>query len=121
MKSQKKEVKVVKKADFHEMKSNEKTKRETIEGKEDKFMMMIRHKKTKKPIKKFHLTAIIDKSIDYPNKKIGNVKYTYKEKHHERQLQGHDKLTDSRVIEATSKEEAQKIIYNEIKLDMEYK
>ena len=83
-------------------------------------MMMIRHKKIKKPLEKFHLTAIIDRSINYPDKKTGNVKYTYKEKHHERQLQGHDKLTDSRVIEATSKEEAQKIFYNEIKLDMEY-
>ncbi len=42
------EVKVVKKADFHEMKSNEKTSREIKEGKEDKFMMMIRSKnKTK--------------------------------------------------------------------------
>ena len=40
-----KEVKVVKKADFHELKSNEKTSREIKEGKEDKFMMMIRHKK----------------------------------------------------------------------------
>ena len=83
-------------------------------------MMMIRHKKTKKPLEKFHLTAIIDRSINYPDKKTGNVKYTYKEKHHERQLQGHDKLTDSRVIEATSKEAAQKIFYDQIKLDIEY-
>jgi 1,2-phenylacetyl-CoA epoxidase PaaB subunit len=75
-----KEVKVVKKADFHELKSNEKTSREIKEGKEDKFMMMIRHKKTKKPLEKFHLTAIIDRSINYPDKKTGNVKYTYKEK-----------------------------------------
>ena len=71
-------------------------------------MMMIRHKKTKKPLEKFHFTAIIDRSINYPDKKNGNVKYTYKEKHHERQVQENDKLTDSRVIEATSKEEAQK-------------
>jgi hypothetical protein len=82
--------------------------RKLSEGKEDKFMMMIRNKKTKKSREKFHLTAIIDRSINYPDKKNGNVKYTYKEKHHERQLQGHDKLTDSRVIEATSKEEAHK-------------
>ncbi len=47
-----KEVKVVIKADFHELKTNEKTTRETKEGKEDKFMMMIRHKKTKKPLQK---------------------------------------------------------------------
>ncbi len=99
------------------MKSNEKTSREINEGKKDKFMMIIRHKKTKKPLEKFHLIAIINRSINYPDKKTGNVKYSCKEKHHERQLQGHDKLTDSRGIEATSKEEAQKIFYNEIKLD----
>ena len=38
-----KEVKVVKKAEFHELKTNEKTTRETKEGKEDKFLMMIRN------------------------------------------------------------------------------
>jgi hypothetical protein len=65
-----KKVKVVKKADFHELKSNEKTSREIKEGKEDKFMMMIRHKKTKKPLEKFHLTAIINRSINYPDKKL---------------------------------------------------
>jgi len=115
-----KEVKVVKKADFHELKTNEKTTRETKEGKEDKFLMMIRHKKTKKTLEKFHLTAIIDRSIHYADKNTGNVKYSYKEKDHSRSLNGHDRLTDSRVIEATSLEEAQKIFHNEIKLDMEY-
>jgi hypothetical protein len=49
------------------MKSNEKTKREINEGKEDKFMMMIRQNKTKKQLEKFHLTAIIDRSIHYPD------------------------------------------------------
>jgi 1,2-phenylacetyl-CoA epoxidase PaaB subunit len=115
-----KEVKVVKKAEFHELKTDEKTTRETKEGKEDKFMMMIRHKKTKKTLEKFHLTAIIDRSIHYADKNTGNVKYSYKEKDHSRSLNGHDRLPDSRVIEATSLEEAQKIFHNEIKLDMEY-
>jgi hypothetical protein len=46
-------------------------------------------------------------------KNTGNVKYSYKEKDHSRSLNGHDRLTDSRVIEATSLEEAQKIFHNE--------
>ncbi len=59
-----KEVKAVNKIEFKELKTNEKTKRETNEGKEDKFMMMIRSKnKTKKPLKKFHLTAIMKRTI----------------------------------------------------------
>ena len=62
------------------MKSNEKTSREIKEGKEDKFMMMIRHKKTKKPLQKYYLTAIIDRTIHYHDKKTGNIKYSYKEK-----------------------------------------
>ncbi len=115
-----KEVKVVKKADFHEFKTNEKTSRGTKEGKEDKFVMMIRHKKTNKTLEKLHLTAIVDRSIRYPDKNTGNVKYSYKEKDHSRSLHGHDRLTDSREIEATSLGEAQKKIHNEIKLDMEY-
>ena len=45
-----KEVKVVKKAEFHELKSNEKTSREIKEGKEDKFMTLIIRNKNKKPL-----------------------------------------------------------------------
>ena len=100
-----KEVKVVKKAEFHELKSNEKTSREIKEGNEDKFMMMISKNKTKKPLEKFHLTATLDRSIHYPDKKSGNIKYSYKEKDHSKPFRGQDKLTDSRVIEATSLEE----------------
>jgi 1,2-phenylacetyl-CoA epoxidase PaaB subunit len=48
---QSKEVKVVKKAEFHELKSNEKTSREIKEGKEDKFMMMIKSKSKKSLVK----------------------------------------------------------------------
>ena len=36
------ETKTVKKSEFHELKTNERTTREKKEGKEDKFMMMIR-------------------------------------------------------------------------------
>ena len=65
-----KEVKVFKKAEFHELKSNVKTTREINEGKEDKFMMMIHSKNTtKKPLEKFHLTAIMKRTITYTNKK----------------------------------------------------
>jgi hypothetical protein len=114
------DVIVISKAEFHELKNKQKIKREKNKGTEDKFMMMIRHKKTKKPLEKFHLTAIIDRSIHYPDKKTGDVKFSYKEKDHSHLLQGHDKLTDSRVIEATSLKEAQQIFHHEILLDMEY-
>jgi len=114
------ENKVVKKSDFHELKSKVKNSRETKEGTEDKFMMMIRRNKAKKQMDKFHITAIIERSIHYPDKKTGITKYTYEEKNHPRQLVGHDKLTDSRIIEATSLEEAKQIFYDEIKIEQEY-
>jgi hypothetical protein len=47
-----KEVKVIKKTDFHEMKSNKKTSREIKEGREDIFMMLMGKTKTKKPLEK---------------------------------------------------------------------
>ena len=103
------------------MKTNEKTSREIKEGKEDKFMMMIKSKnKTKKPLEKFHLTAILDRIMHYHDKKTGNIKYSYKEKDHSKPFRGQDKLTDSRVIEATSLEEAQKLFYNTLKVEQEY-
>ena len=46
--------------------------------------------------------------------------YKYKEEDHSRKLIGHDKLTDSRVIEATSLEEAQQIFNEAITNDMTY-
>ena len=112
------EVKVVKKADFHEMKSNEKTSREIKEGKEDKFMMMIKSKtKTQKPLEKFHLTAIIKRTIHYHDKKTGNIKYSYKEEDHSRLLTGHDTLTDSRVVEASSVQEAHQLMGSTIDIE----
>jgi len=113
-----KEVKTVKKSDFHELKTNERTTREKKEGKEDKFMMLMSKKKTKKPLEKFHLTAVIKRTIMY-DKKTGKT-YKYKEEEHSRQLLGHDKLTDSRVIEASSLEEAQRIFNEAIVSDMTY-
>ena len=114
-----KEVKVVKKTEFHELKSNEKTSREIKEGKEDKFMMMISKNKTKKPLEKFHITAIMKRTITYTNKKSGKINQ-YKEEDHSRVLKGHDTLTDSRVIEAKSFEEAKQLFHDTLKIEQEY-
>jgi len=114
-----KEVKTVKKSDFHELKTNERTTREKKEGKEDKFMMLMSKNKNKKSLEKFHLTAIIKRTITYTNKKNGRIN-KYDEENHSRLLVGHDKLTDSRVIEATSEQEAQKIFYEALSNDHSY-
>ena len=115
-----KEIKVVKKAEFHELKTKERTTRETKEGKEDKFMMIMAKKNTKKTINRYHLTAIIDRNITYHDKKTGATKYIYTEKEHSRLIKGHDKLTDSRVIEASSAEEAKREFYATIQQEQEY-
>jgi len=70
---------------------------------------MISNNKTKKPLEKFHLTAVLKRTITYTHKKTGKIN-KYKEEDHSRVLKGHDTLTDSRVIEANSLEEAKKII-----------
>jgi len=114
-----KDVKTVKKSDFHELKTNERTTREKKEGKEDKFMMLMSKNKNKKSLEKFHLTAIIKRTITYTNKKNGKIN-KYDEENHSRLLVGHDKLTDSRVIEATSEQEAQKIFYEALSNDHSY-
>ncbi len=68
--------------------------------------MMIRSKnKKKKPLQTYHLTAIIKRSIHYPDNKTGNVRI-YKEEDHSRLVDGHDRLTDSRAVEASSLQEA---------------
>ena len=114
-----KEVKSVKKAEFHELKTNEKTTREKKEGKEDKFMMIMNKNKIKKPLEKFHLTAVIKRTITYTNKKNGRVN-KYDEENHSRLLKGHDVLTDSRVVEASSLQEAQKSFYDSLTNDHSY-
>ncbi len=78
---------------------------------------MIQHKKTKKPLEKYYLTAIIERSIRYPNKKTGNVKI-YKEEDHSRLLIGHDTLTDSRAVEASSLQEAHEIMAGTINVEL---
>jgi len=96
-----KEIKIVKKGEFHELKTKERTTREINEGKEDKLMAIISKNKTKKPYEKFHMTAVMKQTITYTNKKSGKIN-RYNEEDHSRLLKGHDVLTDSRVIEARS-------------------
>ncbi len=59
------ESKVVKKAEFHELKTKQRTTRETKEGKGDRFMIIMVKKNTKKTIHQYHLTAIIDRNMIY--------------------------------------------------------
>ncbi len=60
-----KDDKVHNKGAFHEMKKEIKTDRETKEGKVDKLMMITAKNKTKAPLKKYHLTATIERTIHY--------------------------------------------------------
>ena len=69
-------------------------------------MLLINKNKTKQ-LHKYHLTARIERKITYTNKT--GAKKTYKESEHERKLVGHDNLYDSRIVEASSLQEAQKI------------
>jgi hypothetical protein len=113
------EVKVVKKAEFHELKPNEKTSREIKIGKEDKFMTLISRNKPEKPLQKIHLTAIMKRTITYTHKKTGkNNKYNKED--HSMVSKGHDVLTDSRVIEATSEEEEQNYFFYTLKVEPEF-
>ncbi len=114
-----KDIKVVKKGEFHELKTKEKTTREINEGKEDKFMMVISKIKNKKTLHKYHLTAIIERNVTYTNSKTGKINI-YTEKEHNKLLKGHDKLTDSRIIEASSLEEAKREFYATIQQEQEY-
>ena len=111
--------KIFNKSNLKELKQKERLARQKEQGKEDKFMMMITKNKTKKPLEKYHLNAIIKRSILYTNAKTGKNKM-YKEEDHSRLLKGHDMLTDSRVVEATSKEEAQMLFLDQIKMEQEY-
>jgi hypothetical protein len=52
-----------------ELKLNERWSRQKKQGKEDKFMKMVKRNKTEKPLEKFHLNAVIERSIIYTNKK----------------------------------------------------
>jgi len=114
-----KESKVFNKGNLKELNLNERLNRQKEQGKEDKFMMMITKNKNKKNLEKYHLNAIIKRSILYTNTKTGKSKM-YKEEDHSRVLKGHDMLTDSRVVEATSKEEAQMLFFDQIKMEQEF-
>jgi len=114
-----KESKVFNKGNLKELNLNERLNRQKEQGKEDKFMMMITKNKNKKNLEKYHLNAIIKRSILYTNTKTGKSKM-YKEEDHSRVLKGHDMLTDSRVVEATSKEEAQMLFLDQIKMEQEF-
>ena len=95
-----------------------KTVRETKDEKLEKLMTI--KQKTKKPLEKFHLTAVINRTIHYPDKKTGIIKYSYKEEDHVRPLTGHDTLYDSRVVEATSRKEAEKMLNETIDIEQVY-
>ena len=94
------EVKVHAK-DFKKLKSEEKEKRSP-----DKFMMMIKNKEKK--LHRYHLTIQIRRKITYTNKKTGKIN-KYKEEDHNKKIVGHDNLIDSRVVEASSLDEAKRI------------
>ena len=82
-------------------------------------MMMINKNKTKKPLEKFHITAIMKRTITYTHKKTGKTN-KYNEEDHSRVLKGHDTLTDSRVIEAKSLEEAKQLFHGTLKVEQEF-
>ena len=94
------EVKVHAK-DFKKLKSEEKEKRSP-----DKFIMMIKNKAKK--LHRYHLTVKINRKITYTNKKTGKIN-KYKEEDHNKKIVGHDNLIDSRVVEASSLDEAKRI------------
>ena len=58
-----KESKVFNKGNLKELNLNERLNRQKEQGKEDKFMMMITKNKNKKNLDKYHLNAIIKRSI----------------------------------------------------------
>ena len=67
-------------------------------------MMIMHQKNPKKLFEKFHSTAVVKRTIIYEK---SGMSYRYKEEDHSRQLLEHDWLTDSRVIEATSRQGVQ--------------
>jgi hypothetical protein len=107
------DLKVYKK-DFTKLKKEEKVKR----GGEDKFITMINKNKEKK-LHKYHLSVKIHRKITYTSKKSGK-KSTYLEPDHVRQLVGYDNLNDSRIVEASSLEEARQIYSNLINEEQTY-
>ena len=115
--------KVFKKTDFHEMKKQEKTARETKQERLSKLMTIVAKKNKqdkydKLPDRTFHITAIVNRSITYT--KNAGKQYNYKEADHNKTLRGHDKLNESRVVVAKSLKEAQRILREQIERENHY-
>ena len=82
-------------------------------------MMIIAKNKTKTPLKKYHVTATIERTIHYIDKKTGETKYIYTVEKHNKPFRaiGHDTLKDSRIVEASSIQEAQDIMTKAVSFD----
>ena len=88
------EDKVFKKIDFHEMKKQEKTIRETKQEKLAKLLTIVakknkQDKHDKLPDRTFHITAVVKRSITYTKK--NGKQHSYKEEEHNKVLRGSDK------------------------------
>ena len=111
------EDKVFKKVDFHEMKKQEKTIRETRQERLAKLMTIVAKKNKldkydKLPDKTFHINAVVRRSITYT--KNNGKQYAYNDGNHHKLLKGSDKLNESRVVVAKSLKEAQRLLHEEI-------
>ena len=111
------EDKVFKKVDFHEMKKQEKTIRETRQERLAKLMTIVAKKNKqdkydKLPDKTFHINAVVRRSITYT--KTNGKQYAYNDGNHNKVLKGSDKLNESRVVVAKSLKEAQRLLHEEI-------
>ena len=104
------------------MKKQEKTVRETKKDKLERVLTLLSKdkKQSKIPLKKFHLTAKIQRTITYENTKTGKLS-KYNEADHKKQLKGHDTLIDSRVVEARTLEEAKQIMRELLEREHFYK
>jgi hypothetical protein len=117
------EDKVFKKIDFHEMKKQEKTIRETKQEKLAKLLTIVAKKNKqdkydKLPDRTFHITAVVKRSITYIKK--NGKQHSYKEEEHNKVLRGSDKLNESRVVVAKSLKEAQRILREQIDHENHY-
>ena len=116
--------KVYKKQDFAELKKQEKTVRETKAERLNRLFTIVSKENKKQefkklPIKKFHLTAHIKRTITYINKKSGKQN-KYHEADHTRQMHGHDNLIDSRVVEARTLDQAKAIMREQLEREHFY-
>ena len=111
------EEKVFRKVDFHEMKKQEKTIRETRQERLAKLLTIVARKNKKDkydklPDRTFHINAVVRRSITY-NKQNGK-QYAYNDGNHSKVLKGSDKLNESRVVVAKTLKEARRLLNEEI-------